>query len=82
MLYCQNLAFLQEKNSTININRDSYHIIIISDEMFKLCKCQRCGYSWNSRKADDNPIECPKCKTTHWREPYKRKSNIKNQLML
>jgi predicted RNA-binding Zn-ribbon protein involved in translation (DUF1610 family) len=28
-------------------------------------KCLRCGHEWKPR-SNDNPIACPKCKSTYW----------------
>jgi len=37
----------------------------------KLCKCQKCGYEWQSRV--ENPKECPDCKSRHWNKEKERK---------
>ena len=33
----------------------------------KKLKCIRCNYSWIPR-SDENPKQCPKCKSTKWKE--------------
>lgn len=36
------------------------------------CKCLRCGNEWETR-YDSKPKQCPKCHSTYWDQPYKRK---------
>lgn len=31
-------------------------------------KCSLCGYEWKSRKVEDVPISCPRCKRYDWKE--------------
>jgi len=36
-------------------------------------RCERCGHEWISRKKDEKPTVCPKCKSPYWDVPRKRK---------
>ena len=31
-------------------------------------ECLKCGYKWKSRKDDDKPVACPRCKRYDWNE--------------
>lgn len=38
------------------------------------CLCLRCSHQWTSRV--EKPVECPRCKSHHWNEPWKRKPKV------
>ena len=35
--------------------------------------CERCGYKWIPRNKEENPRECPKCKSPYWDKSKKPK---------
>lgn len=39
-------------------------------QIIKVVKCIRCGFSWNPRV--ENPRQCPYCHSERWNVPYKR----------
>ncbi len=41
----------------------------------KIVRCYHCNHEWATKQ--DNPKTCPKCKTTFWNTPYKRKRGRK-----
>ena len=42
------------------------------------CVCDKCGWKWESRKKDELPRECPRCKSYRWNQSEERKEAEKS----
>jgi DNA-directed RNA polymerase subunit RPC12/RpoP len=40
------------------------------------CKCLRCNHKWQKRQ-DDDPVQCPACKSPLWNKKRKNKRPAK-----
>ena len=40
--------------------------------------CNRCGYTWVSRKK--HPLTCPSCRNRYWDKPRKMKYKVDEQV--
>jgi predicted Zn-ribbon and HTH transcriptional regulator len=38
----------------------------------KINKCKRCEHEWVQRRPEA-PVQCPRCHSPYWNEPYKYK---------
>jgi len=50
----------------------------MEEKILQKKKCLRCGYTWFSEK--DNPIQCPKCKSTFWNKEKSIKNKSKQEV--
>ena len=44
-----------------------------------VCKCIRCGWTWNERHIGDIPKWCPNCNTKYWNKERIETRGVKSR---
>lgn len=44
----------------------------IEHKSVKMCKCERCNYTWSPNSKKELPIRCAKCGSPYWNKKRER----------